>query len=247
MNSKAQRIGAWFGIVCVVLFFTAAVVLCRLLPPPISPTTTPKELVAFYGQNQASFSLGASFLMIAGAAFLPFVAAISVQVKKIEGSSSFLVFTMVMSSALVGMEIVLGGWMWAVLGFSSYSPDVTHAISNMAWIMFIWPNSVTMVMTGTLAYAVLSDSGAKTVFPRWVGYFNLLSTLIFIPSNFTVLFKSGVMAWNGVLPFWIPAVDFGVWLSVMFVALRKSIADEDKLPARAPGLARSTAEGAYRS
>jgi hypothetical protein len=46
-----------------------------------------------------------------------------------------------------------------------------------------------------------------------------------------VLFKDGVFAWNGLLPFWIEAVVFGLWLFVMaWQLLTAARADDGPVP-----------------
>ena len=52
------------------------------------------------------------------------------------------------------------------------------------------------------------------MFPRVVGYFNILMGISFTGASLCFLFDSGPFAWNGLFPFWIPLVDFGLWVSV---------------------------------
>jgi hypothetical protein len=50
------------------------------------------------------------------------------------------------------------------------------------------------------------------------------------PASFMGLFKTGPLAYNGVLAFWVVAVDFFVWMVVMSVVMMKVIAkDEQRL------------------
>ena len=62
--------------------------------------------------------------------------------------------------------------------------------------------------------------------PRWLAYFNLWVAFLFVPGGLILFFKTGPFAWNGVFTFWLPLSIFSLWFIVMFVALRKSIANQ---------------------
>lgn len=52
------------------------------------------------------------------------------------------------------------------------------------------------------------------------------------PASLMGLFKTGPFAYNGILAFWVVAVDFFVWMVVMSIVMMKAIArDEDRLRA----------------
>ena len=38
--------------------------------------------------------------------------------------------------------------------------------------------------------------------PRWLGWFNLWAQIIYLPGILIPYFKSGPLAWNGLLAFW---------------------------------------------
>jgi hypothetical protein len=50
------------------------------------------------------------------------------------------------------------------------------------------------------------------------------------PASFMGLFKTGPLAYNGLLAFWLVAVDFFVWMVVMSIVVMKVISkDEQRL------------------
>jgi hypothetical protein len=50
------------------------------------------------------------------------------------------------------------------------------------------------------------------------------------PASFMGLFKTGPLAYNGMLAFWLVALDFFIWMVVMSVMTFKAIsADERRL------------------
>ena len=50
------------------------------------------------------------------------------------------------------------------------------------------------------------------------------------PGGLITFFKTGPFAWNGLLAFWVPLVIFFVWFLVMFVALLKTIREQESAP-----------------
>jgi hypothetical protein len=83
-----------------------------------------------------------------------------------------------------------------------------------------------------IAIAILRDVNADPTFPRWVAYYNIYAAIGMAPASFMGLFKTGPLAYNGLLAFWLVAVDFFVWMVVMSVVMMKVIGrDEQRLRA----------------
>jgi hypothetical protein len=82
---------------------------------------------------------------------------------------------------------------------------------------------------GARAPAHLRLSGhPEPTFPRWLAYYNIYAAIGMAPASFMGLFKTGPLAYNGVLAFWVVAVDFFVWMVVMSVAMMKAIANDEQ-------------------
>jgi len=78
--------------------------------------------------------------------------------------------------------------------------------------------------------AVLIDKRPRPVFPRWLGYVNIWLALMFTPASFLVFFKTGPLAWNGVLVWWVPVTAFLLWFVPNFVFLLKAVDSDDGVP-----------------
>lgn len=48
------------------------------------------------------------------------------------------------------------------------------------------------------------------------------------PASFMGLFKTGPLAYNGILAFWAVAVDFFLWMVVMSVVMLRAIAADER-------------------
>jgi hypothetical protein len=81
-----------------------------------------------------------------------------------------------------------------------------------------------------IAIAILRDVNPTPTFPRWVAYYNIYAGIGMAPASFMGLFKTGPLAYNGLLAFWLVAVDFFVWMVVMSIVVMKAITrDQNRL------------------
>jgi hypothetical protein len=94
---------------------------------------------------------------------------------------------------------MLPPWVFATIEFRPItSPDVLQAFGDLALLMFTWPNPVAILMVASTGLAILSDKRPAPISPRWIGFYNIAMILLYFPSCFLVLFKTGPVAWNGV-------------------------------------------------
>ncbi|MGD9663540.1 MAG: hypothetical protein AB7U63_20045, partial [Porticoccaceae bacterium] len=61
------------------------------------------------------------------------------------------------------------------------------------------------------------------------GFYNIAVTTLFLPVGLIFFFKAGPFAWNGMIGFWIPLLDFFIWMVVMTVFLFKAVNQEKSL------------------
>jgi len=72
------------------------------------------------------------------------------------------------------------------------------------------------------------------VLPRWLGWFNLWAQIIYLPGILIPYFKTGPLAWNGLLAFWIPVVVFTVWLCLITAMLLRAINEQERAATQGP-------------
>jgi len=167
------------------------------MPPP-RPSASAQTIQDFYQANTNGIRAGLVLTMIGGTLTAPWVAAISTQLKRIEGRYSPLSYTQ------------LGLGMLGVL------------LNDLAWIPFVGVWTCAAVQNVAIGIAVFHDKAQK-VFPRWVGYFNIWTAVLFCPGSLLYFFKDGPFAWNGALSWWLVVVVFCAWFVVMFFAMRRAI------------------------
>ena len=229
MNEKSiERIYIWSGPVAAVLFFIGLFPLAHLLPPPINPSTPAADVAAFYTQHRMGILFGEIFVLWASCLMMPFILVVFTQVRRIERGFPYLSAMYLFCAGIVDFEIIIPAWNFSTIALRVSRPvDVTLALSDQAWLMYVWPNPQTVLMFLTVGIAILRDPNPKPLFPRWLGFFNLAGALLFVGSTFCNMAYSGPFSWTGLMAFWLPAIDFGNWFILMTFALLKAIKRDD--------------------
>jgi len=227
MNAQAtfQRICAYSGIVCVVLFFGGFVAAGFL--PPLSPGMSAAQVAAHYQSHTAGIRLGAALIFLSSGFYVWFTAVISGQMRRIPGVHPTVVNAQLAAGAFACLTFLVPALLFAITAFRpDRSPDATLLLNDMSWIMLVMPWIPFMPQYFAFAFAILSDPGPRPVFPRWLAYFNIWAELMFTPAIILPFFKSGPFAWNGVFVFWIPATVFVALFVVNTTWLIKAINSE---------------------
>jgi hypothetical protein len=222
MSPRVQSLCAWCGPLFVVVFF-AGMLLAGFLPPP-SPQDSAREVASFYADDTDLVRFGLFVMMVAAMLTGPFVAVISVQLRRIEGDRPTMAYTQLIGGALGVFAIVIPVLIFTAAAFRpERSPEITQALNDLAWLPFVMNFVPVIMQCVAIAAAVLADRRPDPIFPRWVGYYNLWAAVLFIPGGLVTFFKQGAFAWNGLLAFWLAAVVFGTWFIVMSIMLRRAI------------------------
>jgi hypothetical protein len=102
-------------------------------------------------------------------------------------------------------------------------PSLTMVLNDMAWIIFVAPVGMVITQNLLLALAIYYDKGPGAVFDRWVGHYSLLTAALMTPAAAAAAVRTGPLAWNGAISFWLRNIAFAVFLIVMFFVLRRAL------------------------
>lgn len=224
-----QRLCAWSGAVFDILFMIGWCFIAGLFPPP-SAAASAEEIAAFYANNTTAIRAGLIIAMAGCTFYVPFVAVISAQMRRIPGVSPVLVHTQALSG-LAGMMIILLPVMtWMTATFRpERDPNLILLLNDLGWLLFTITFAPFVAQNCALALAILGDKGAEPVFPRWAAYFTLWTAFSFIPAVLIIYFKTGPFAWTGLIGLWIPLGLFTVWIFVMLSLLLRAIGQESEV------------------
>jgi drug/metabolite transporter (DMT)-like permease len=234
MNLRTQRLAVWTGPLTCLLFAVGLIGLAQFVPPPHTDASL-DEVVSLYADHTERLRAGLVLMMIGAGFIASWGSAITTQLKRIEGAHSPMTWTNLACTAANVMVVTVPVMIMIAASFRpDRNPEITQALNDLAWIMFVMVFPPVMVQELAIAAAVFAHPGQK-VFPRWVGYFNVWCALLLVPAVLLPFFKTGPFAWHGILEFWLAGVVFFGWIVVMTVAtigaINRQAAQE---PATAP-------------
>jgi hypothetical protein len=224
-NLRLQRAGAWTGPIMTVLFFVAFVPLARFLPPP-SPAQDAGAITAFYNEHTGGIRVGFFLVLMVAGMFLTFGTTVAARTRRIESRRQpLMTYLQLTSMAVCAVIAVFCGIFWEAAAYrpGMISTDVTQALNDLGWFTFLWPWVPFSVWCIAIAIPIFEDNAATRTYPRWVAYMNLWTALLYLPAGFIVFTKTGPLAWNGVLAFYIPLFVFFIWVVLMSVTTLQSI------------------------
>ncbi|CQD17510.1 hypothetical protein BN1232_03919 [Mycobacterium lentiflavum] len=217
-----QRVCALSGIVCPLLFF-GGLLLCSFLPP-LRPGASAIEIATHYQQHATGIRFGTALILLASMFYIAYSGAIYGQIRRIPGSGHTAAGVALAGGAVAAVTFMIPAMLWAVTAFRpDRSPEATQTLNDVAWFIVVMPWAPFMAQNFAFAFAILTDSRQRPLFPRWLGYLNIWATLVYTPAIVLQFFKDGPFAWNGIFVFWLPAVVFGIQFVANTVWLLKAV------------------------
>jgi hypothetical protein len=185
--------------------------------PPHLPTASAAEIAAIYTRDAAGIRFGMIVIMIAGALYMPFTAAIAAQMRRIEHAKTpVLTYTQLGAGIATILLFLTPALIWSVAAFRPDRPaEITQALNDLGWFFFVMPFVLGFTQNLALGFTIIGDKRARPVFPRWLGFLNFWIAVLFVPGCLLTFFKTGPFAWNGLIAFWIPAAIFGPWFWIV--------------------------------
>ena len=242
LSRRIQKACIWAGPVMGALFVVGFAVAGFFPPPP--PNQSASEVAAMIDTHRTAIRIGIVLCLASCPLLMPFLAAFTIQMKRIEGIRPIMAYSQLALGALATIEFVIPYVFMLVSTYrADQNPDVTRALYDISWFFFLGVVSTFVLQLALFGVAVLIDQRPQPIFPRWLGYVNLWLAMAFTPASFLVFFKSGPLAWNGVLVWWLPVIAFLGWFVPNFICLLRAVDSDDGLPsAHDARLERSVAE-----
>jgi hypothetical protein len=216
-----MRIFIWTGVALVAATIVGFGWLMHMVPPP-SPADSPQETLGWVQHYQISILIGAALVTFFWSFWVTWAAPIILYVRRMERVPllTFASLANVGGGAAVITTIAVS---WTVMAFRAENPLIVQAFNDLGFFLFLYtwpPFAIWMIIIAT---AIFRDVNSEPILPRWVAYYNLSAAMLMAPASFMGLFKTGPLAYNGVLAFWLVAIDFFVWMVVMSVVMLKVI------------------------
>lgn len=223
MSTRGQRILLWTAPPAMALF-ALAYLLFPVFSPPLSPTLTPEEVAAFFRDYNTGI-LGVVILcnLIAGS-LVPLFAVTAVQMSRTSTSSSVFTYAYIICVGVGTTAFILADYCWGVAAFRpGRDPQLISLLNDMAWFFFVAPVGTLVVQNLCLALSIYLDDRPEPIFPRWVAHFNVAVAVLLVPGAFSILFKTGPLAWDGAVSFTLRIAVLAAYLVVMFLVLLRIV------------------------
>ncbi len=223
---RLERLSAWAGFLLLVAF-VVAFALAGILTP-MNPNLGSDQVRDFIINHKTGILAATTIMVLAVPFEYPYVVVTSLQMRRIEGGWGILS----MNQLLTGVVAPIGFFFpMAVLSAAAFHPeahsaDVLSALNDVFWLMFVGNACIFVLQVWTIGYAALIDKREKKVFPRWYGWLSVVLGVLLIPGAFVFMFKSGPLAWNGLLANTIPTLVYFVWKIATPIILLKAIKTE---------------------
>jgi len=213
MEARVHRVLIWTGPLMVAIWFATFIFVMGFFPPS-APDAGAEDIRQLYADNPTAIRIGLVIVMAASALLVPWAAAISGQLKRIDGAN-ILASTQLVSCGLLSLEFItpIGIWMAAAFRYDDRPAAVTQALHDVGWILFvtvIW--SLWMQMWCIVA-AIFIDRRREPVLPRWLAYLTAWAAVLITPAGLVLFFKDGPFAWNGIVGIYIPLAAFAIWMA----------------------------------
>lgn len=203
--------------------YGAGILIAGFIPPP-SPHDNAAEISSFYAGNTGRIRTGTLLMMLGGATMIPFFAVLTLQMRRIKGHFDGLCLAQLIAGGIAVWVFTLPPIVFAVAAFRpGQDENVTQMLNDLGWFLFVWNLGTVTVQAIVIAVAIFSDRNPEPVFPRWVAYLNVWVAVGFLPGAMLTYFKTGIMAWDGLLAFWLAAVLFFSWILALFWGTLRAI------------------------
>jgi hypothetical protein len=122
------------------------------------------------------------------------------------------------------LEFLFPQLVWQTAAYrSGRSPEIIQMLNDLAWLPYVGIVGTAMIQMAIIAVVVFGDHRPQPLLPRWCAYLNIWTALGVAPGSFVVFVHSGLLAWNGILAWWVLCVSFFVWMVAMtWLMLRAS-------------------------
>lgn len=223
MNTRDQSICLWLVPVFGALFSIGACISPGFFPP-LSPTMTAEQVATFYRDNVGEIRTTMILFNVIGIGFIPFFMVIVVQMMRMGNPSRAFAYSYLSAAASGGTLFALADLAWLnAVARPDRDPQLTMLLNDLAWFALITPVGFFVTQNLCLALGIYMDARKRPVFPRWVGHFNIVTAVLMAPGAFAIVYKTGPLAWDGALSFWLRGGTYALYVAVMFVVVRAAI------------------------
>lgn len=225
-NPKVELWLAWWAIigfynVFAIVFFGFS----RTQPPP-QPWWSPARVVQWFNAHHYGVLAGYGVIFMVTGFSLASIALITHSIRRMSVSPAYAYSYLIIYSlaAVPGMLLTCISLTVGAMR-PDRDPKLISLLYDFGFLSFSGTMGIFLIGSVVWGIAILIDK--NRVFPKWFGYLNLCNALTEVVVAPCCIFKSGPLAWNGVIAFYINMVVFAAYTGVFIQLLRKLILREE--------------------
>lgn len=235
MNATNQRICAHSVLIFLALLFGGLMIAGFL--PPTDPALNAEQVKQIIVDHQTQVRIGLLLALIGTCFCGPFVAVISVQLKRIEGARSPFAYAQLILGLMNSILLLIPlSWLMTASYRTERPAEAIQALSDQAWMIIAGGFYGVLVQFTCIGIIIMRDPRERPVYPRWLGYLSFWGAIGSFPAVGLYFVTTGPFAWNNLLGWWVPVTAFGTWAIGMYVMTLRAITEEERNPDPAPDL-----------
>lgn len=228
-----QRLCIWIGLSFAPLICIGLLIAGFFIPP--SPSLDANAIAQMFEDNRTGIRIGILITTLSAPTLAFFVAALSHQIKRIAGGSTPLAIVQTAAGACLILEFIIPQMIWQAAAYRpERSAEIVQTLHDISWLCYVGVNGTAIVQMLVFAIAIFHDKRDVPLIPRWGGYLALWASLGITGGSFCMFVKSGPIAWNGIISWWLLVSAFIVWMIVacwqMLQASRRVEAEDAAIP-----------------
>ena len=235
-DPKRELWFVWYSTVAFYSLYTVVFFLLTRTQPPSQPWLGPDQTGDWFAGRGQLMVFGFALIFVLGGFSATSIALITYSIRRMSVSRAY-----AYSYLLLYAVAAIPGFLFICIAMTAgvmrpeRDPALQQWLYDFGFLSFSGTMGVFLVGSLIWMAAILLDENG--VFPKWFGYLNLCNALTEVVIAPSWIFQRGVLAWNGVIAWWIDVVVFGMYTSVFIYLLRDLIQRDDLGDGPVPSLA----------
>jgi hypothetical protein len=225
-SEKRELWFTWYSTVAFYLLYSNVFFLLTRTQPPGKPYLTPEQVVEWFDGRHDGLLIGFALIFVLGGWSATALSLIAYSIRRMTVSRAF-----AYSYLVLYLIAAIPGFLFICIAMTAGAmrperdPQLQQWLYDFGFLSFSGTMGVFLVGSLIWMTAILLDKNG--VFPRWFAYLNLCNALTEVVIAPSWIFQRGVLAWDGVIAWWIDVVVFGMYTCVFIYLLRNLILRDD--------------------
>jgi hypothetical protein len=236
IDYKSWKFMIWMGPLFALTFFVLWGYLAGNFPP-FPASSSAQQIWQHYHDHRLSILIGTSVAFTFTGLYVVWNVGISRVMERIEGVGGIWSKVEVLGEVMILVAIMLAFIMWLGAAYSVdvIDPATVYALHWMGWMALDLPYIAGTFAIGAVSIVFAKDRRETPLVPRWLCWWGWFTVIVFFPVSAIPFVKSGPLAYNGLISWWVALIPWGVWMFLLSYYLLKAI---DRLKAEDAARAR---------